>query len=399
MRSTKRRAWSIAAVGSVLLPSQASRPKSISPISSATTAACSAFAAKARAPRIAARRSWRRSASMRPRFPPTPSHSRIFRPRCATPANASRMRSRSSSRRMAMRPSTASPQNSPDPMLTCDSYLSPGSLGDALAAVAASDGHFRFVAGATDLLPWAREGRAGDVHVPLMVDISGVPELRAIEFRGRRVRIGAATPFQRFLDSPDLIRALPGMPDCAVWFADNQIRESATIGGNVVNASPAGDGIPPLLTANATVELAALRDGNVRRRKMALDEFIKGPGLTAAEHDEILLGVECDTLDGYGGAFAKAGHRRSLVISGVCLAAVGTMDPSGHKFQDVRLAIGGVGPTAKRMTAVEDRLNGQPVGADLLRDVMLSCDRFVQSRTRQEYRKLVASGFLARGLA
>ena len=284
-------------------------------------------------------------------------------------------------------------------MLTCDSYLSPGSLSDALAAVAASDGRFRFVAGATDLLPWAREGRAGDVHVPLMVDISGVPELQTIDLRNGRVWIGAATPFQRFLDVPDLIRLVPGMPDCAVWFADNQIRESATIGGNVVNASPAGDGIPPLLTANATVELAALRDGDIRRRSMALADFIKGPGLTAAEHDEILLGVECDALEGYGAAFEKVGHRRSLVISVVCLSAVVCMDPSGRIFQDVRLAIGGVGPMAKRMNSIEDRLNGQLVSRDLLRDVMLSCDQFVQSRTRQEYRKLVAPGFLARGLA
>src|ERR1700738_3391382 len=158
-------------------------------------------------------------------------------------------------------------------MLSCDSYLSPGTLGDALAAVAASDGRFRFVAGATDLLPRAREGRGGDVHLPLMVDISGVPELQTIEIRGRRVWIGAATRFQRFLDRPDLVRLLPGMPECAVWFADDQIRESATIGGNIVNASPAGDGIPPLLAANATVELAALRDGQVRRRNMPLDEF------------------------------------------------------------------------------------------------------------------------------
>ncbi len=109
-------------------------------------------------------------------------------------------------------------------MLSCDSYLSPGSLSDALTAVAASDGRFRFVAGATDLLPWAREGRAGDVHIPLMVDISGVPELQTIKFGKGRVWIGAATPFQRFLDMPDLIRFVPGMPDCAVWFADNQIR-------------------------------------------------------------------------------------------------------------------------------------------------------------------------------
>jgi carbon-monoxide dehydrogenase medium subunit/xanthine dehydrogenase FAD-binding subunit len=284
-------------------------------------------------------------------------------------------------------------------MLTCDSYLSPDSLSDALAAVAASDGRFRFVAGATDLLPWAREGRAGDVHVPLMVDISGVPELQTIDLRNERLWIGAATPFQRFLDMPDLMRLVPGMPDCAIWFADNQIRESATIGGNIVNASPAGDGIPPLLTANATVELAALRDGAIRRRSTSLADFIKGPGLTAAEHDEILLGVECDTLDGYGGAFEKVGHRRSLVISVVCLSAMVRMDPTGRKFEDVRLAIGGVGPMARRMDAIEARLNGQSVGADLLQDVMLSCDQFIQSRTRQEYRKLVAPGFLAQGLA
>jgi carbon-monoxide dehydrogenase medium subunit/xanthine dehydrogenase FAD-binding subunit len=245
-------------------------------------------------------------------------------------------------------------------MLTCDSYLSPVSLSDALAAVAASEGRFRFVAGATDLLPWAREGRAGEVHVPLMVDISGVPELQTIDLRNGRLWIGAATPFQRFLDMPDLIRLVPGMPDCAIWFADNQIRESATIGGNIVNASPAGDGIPPLLTANATVELAALRDGAIRRRSTSLADFIKGPGLTTAEHDEILLGVECDTLDGYGGAFEKVGHRRSLVISVVCLSAMVRMDPTGRKFDDVRLAIGGVGPMARRMDAIEAKLNDKP---------------------------------------
>jgi carbon-monoxide dehydrogenase medium subunit/xanthine dehydrogenase FAD-binding subunit len=284
-------------------------------------------------------------------------------------------------------------------MLSCDSYVSPGSLDDALAAVAASDGRFRFVAGATDLLPWAREGRAGDVHVPLMVDLSGIPELQIVERRGDRIWIGAATPFQRFLDRADLVRLLPGMPDCAVWFADNQIRESATIGGNIVNASPAGDGIPPLLTVNATVELAALRDGHVRRRQMSLAEFIKGPGRTEAEHDEILLGVECDTLEGYGGAFEKVGHRRSLVISVVCLSALVRLDPTGRTLVDVRVAIGGVGPMARRMTDIESRLIGQPIGAELLREILIGSEQFVQSRTRQEYRKLVTPGFVARALA
>lgn len=284
-------------------------------------------------------------------------------------------------------------------MLTCDSYLSPSSLNDALAAVAANDGRFRFVAGATDLLPWAREGRAGDVHVPLMIDISGIPELSTIERRGKRIWIGAATQFQRFLDVPDLIRLVPGMPDCAIWFADKQIRESATIGGNIVNASPAGDGIPPLLTANASVELAALRDGTIRRRSLLLTDFIKGPGLTAAEQDEILLGVECDALEGYGGAFEKVGHRRSLVISVVCLSALVRLDKAGRSFEDVRLAIGGVGPVARRMTEIENRLVGQLIAIDLLRGEMASCEQFVQSRSRQEYRKQVAPGFLVRALA
>jgi len=284
-------------------------------------------------------------------------------------------------------------------VLSCDRYVTPGSLDEALAAAATSAGQFRFVAGATDLLPWAREGRAGDVHVPLMIDIAGVPELKAIKVQGDRLWLGAATPFQRFLDRADLIEMAPGMPDCAIWFADSQIRESATIGGNIVNASPAGDGIPPLLAANALVELAVLRDGTICRRRMKLSEFLKGPGLTAAEHDEILLGVECDALPGYGGAFEKVGHRRSLVISVICLSALVRMDASRRSFQDVRLAIGGVGPTAKRMTMIEERLNGQAVTAALLRDVMQVCDEFIQSRSRQEYRKQVTPGFLARALA
>jgi xanthine dehydrogenase FAD-binding subunit len=284
-------------------------------------------------------------------------------------------------------------------MLSCDTYVTPTSLYDALALVAASEGQFRFVAGATDLLPWAREGRAGDVHVPLMVDIAGLPELRGIERRGRRIWIGAATPFQRFLDTPDLARLLPAMPDCAIWFADNQIRETATIGGNIVNASPAADGIPPLLGANASVELAALRDRIVRRRTIALADFITGPGRTIAQHDEVLLGMECDALEGYGGAFEKVGHRRSLVISVVCLSVAVALDETGRSIRDIRLAIGGVGPVARRMHVSERALGGKPIAADLIRHVMCDCEQFVQSRTRQEYRKQVAPGFLARGLA
>ena len=94
-------------------------------------------------------------------------------------------------------------------MLTCDDYMTPGSLDEAFDAMAANRGRYRIVAGATDTLPWAREGRAGDVHIPVLIDVAKIPELREFSVGDKRVRLGAATPIQRFLDDPTLGRALP----------------------------------------------------------------------------------------------------------------------------------------------------------------------------------------------
>jgi carbon-monoxide dehydrogenase medium subunit/xanthine dehydrogenase FAD-binding subunit len=283
-------------------------------------------------------------------------------------------------------------------MLLCDEYLTPRSLEGAFDAMARNAGRFKLVAGATDLLPWAREGRAGDVTIPVLIDIARIPELIERRIEGGRVRIGAATVFQRFLTEPELVAALPEMPRCAVWFADDQIRESATIGGNLVNASPAADGIPPLLAHNAEVELAARRDGAIVRRRMALEDFVTGPGRTAIADDEILLAIECDDLTGYGGSFEKVGHRRSLVISTVCLAALVKLGADGRSFDDVRLAIGGIGPVARRLSDVERILIGRPVTSELLREAAALPADLIQSRTRQDYRRFVGSGFIMRGL-
>ena len=121
-------------------------------------------------------------------------------------------------------------------MLTCDDYITPKSLDEAFGAMRINRGRYRIVAGATDTLPWAREGRAGDVSIPVLIDISKIPQLNERQVSDERVRLGAATPIQRFLDDKALSRALPEMPRCAVWFADDQIRAQATVGGNIVNA-------------------------------------------------------------------------------------------------------------------------------------------------------------------
>ena len=283
-------------------------------------------------------------------------------------------------------------------MLHCDQYLMPASLGEAFDLIDANEGGFRLIAGATDTLPWAREGRAGDVDIPVLIDVTRIPELTGRTVGDRRVRIGAATPIQRFLDDAALRRALPCMPRCAVWFADDQIRESATIGGNIINASPAADGTPPLIAHEAEVELAARRDGKVVRRRVKLADFVIGPGKTALRPGEILVAFECDALPGYGGAFEKVGHRRSLVISLVCLAALVKIDAAGRRFEDVRLAIAGVGPVPKRLSEVEAFLRAAPISPSSLEQAADMPVDLVQSRTRQAYRREVVRGFLVRAL-
>ena len=278
-------------------------------------------------------------------------------------------------------------------MLTCDEYISPASLADAFAAMKANRGRYRIIAGATDTLPWARDGRAGDVHIPLLIDVAKIPELCEISVGDKRVRLGAATPVQRFLDDPALVRALPAMPRCAVWFADDQIRAQATVGGNIVNASPAADATPCLIAHDALVELASVRG----RRTMPLREFVTGPNKTALAEGELLVALECDALPEHGGAFEKVGHRRSLVISLVCLAALIRLDRDGRKIEDARLAIAGIGPRPLRLTEVENCLRG-PLNAERLDAAADMPVSLVASRTRQEYRRDVVRGFMLRGL-
>jgi len=283
-------------------------------------------------------------------------------------------------------------------MLLCDQYITARSLDEAFDAMEAYRGRHRLIAGATDTYPWAREGRAGDVHIPTLIDIGRIPELNARNASGARVRLGAMTAVQRFLDDDMLARTMPALPRCAVWFADDQIRELATVGGNIVNASPAADVTPCLMAHDGVVELASRQEGKIVRRSVKLDEFITGPGKTGLEDNEILVAVECDVLPGYGGSFEKVGHRRSLVISVVCLATAVKLDPAGRIFEDVRMCIAGTRPVPKRIVEIEDALRGKAVSADLIEHVAGQASDLVQSRTRQEYRRDVTRGFIVRGL-
>ncbi|WP_102224453.1 FAD binding domain-containing protein [Acidimangrovimonas sediminis] len=279
-------------------------------------------------------------------------------------------------------------------MLYCDTYLQPATLLEALRMLQAAPEGSRIVAGATDLLPWAREGRGGDVRVPQLIDVTRVEGFAGWRREGDRVRLNAGTVYQEFLEDDGLVRLLPNMPHCAAWFADDQIRRQATLIGNIVNASPAGDGFPPVLTLNAEIELARLEGDRVATRTVSVEEFVTGPGRTLMQPGEIATAVTCDAMEGYGGSFQKVGLRRSLVISAVCCAALVKTDASGRVFEDVRLALGGVGPRPVRLRDIEEMLRGREMTPELVAEASILPARHVASRSRVEYRRAVVQGFV-----
>jgi xanthine dehydrogenase FAD-binding subunit len=279
-------------------------------------------------------------------------------------------------------------------MLTYDEYLMPTSLAEALRLWQGARPGTKLVAGATDILPWAREGRAGDVHLPALIDLSRVKELCGYTLAAGKVRLGANVVYQQFLEDETLRKHLPCMPSCAVWFADDQIRLQATLAGNLVNASPAADGTPPVVAMDGEIEMARLDGDTVVTRSMPVTEFIKGPGKTELAPSEIATAVICPSFAGYGGSFQKVGQRRSLVISAVCAAALVKTDTTGTVFEDVRLALGGVGPVPIRLHDVEAMVRGQKITRQLVAEASaLPADR-VASRSRVEYRRNVVRGFV-----
>jgi len=283
-------------------------------------------------------------------------------------------------------------------MLFCDQYHVPETLHEAFDLINKNQSSYKVLAGATDLLPWAREGRGGDVNFESVIDISRITDMSEWQLQGDRISLGANVTMKQLLEDPFLRKHIPLMAKSAIWFADDQIREQATLGGNLVNASPAADATPPMLAMNAELNLQRKDNGKIKNRKLSLDEFVKGPGKTSLDDGELVTGVECDSMPGYGSAFEKVGHRRSLVISTVCLAALVNLSDNGRQFKDVRLALGGVGPVPVRLHESESCLISKPVDTKLINKSADLAVKNVQSRTRQEYRREVVFNFVKRGI-
>lgn len=248
-----------------------------------------------------------------------------------------------------------------------ENYVAATSLQQALAALAstASQGGAVVLAGGTDLMPQSRAGR-NFAPACTLLNIRRVAGLDRIEVDGGMLRVGTLVTITRLL-TDELVRAhAPLLALAADHFASEQIRNAATLGGNVCNASPAGDMLPPLLALDAEVELASLdADGTQVTRRLPLADFVTGPGRTARAAHELLTALRVPLAPpGQRSGFFKGGTRPGLDISTVSIAFAAQRDGDG-RLHGVRLALGAVAPTPLRARRAEALLEGRALDSEL----------------------------------
>jgi CO/xanthine dehydrogenase FAD-binding subunit len=269
---------------------------------------------------------------------------------------------------------------------------SPRDLGEAYAILAA--GPARPIAGGTDLMV-ALTGELGEPPEAI-VDLWGLDALRGIAIDGDALSLGALTTYTEIRRSAVCREHLPGLVEAAATIGAAQIQNRGTLGGNVINASPAGDTLPVLLAADASFVVGSARG----ERTIPATEFWPAYRRTALAPDELLLRIRIPLMAGRELRFRKVGTRRAQSISKVVLA-LGWRDGGGASaWADVRLALGSVAATPIRATATEAALTGRPPtpetadrAAETLAGELHPID---DVRSTAEYRRLVAARVLHR---
>lgn len=231
-------------------------------------------------------------------------------------------------------------------------YATPDTLSDAVACL--GSGQPSIVAGGTDFFP-----ALGDRPAPAdILDISRIAELGRITRSGPGCRIGAAVRWRDIIKA-DLPAGFDALKLAAREVGSLQIQNAGTVAGNLCNASPAADGVPPLLTLEARVELASASG----RRELALAEFITGVRKTALKPGEMVSAILIPPLPAQArGHFLKLGARKYLVISIAMVSAVTWLDTSGA-IAGARVAVGSCSAVATRLPGLEAALLGKTAAA------------------------------------
>lgn len=230
-------------------------------------------------------------------------------------------------------------------------YCRPNTLDEAVHLLASCGG--QILAGGTDFFPSLGERPVTGT----VVDISGLRELKGVIHEAEYIRIGGLTTWTEIVKTP-LPRCFDGLKAAAREIGGIQIQNRGTVAGNLCNASPAADSVPPLLALDADVDLTS----HAGTRRMPLADFIIGNRKTLRQPGEILSQILVPrTIEDGVSTFLKLGARRYLVISIAMVAVVIDKDAT-NRVREARVSVGSCSVVARRLTELEHTLMGAPVG-------------------------------------
>jgi len=275
-------------------------------------------------------------------------------------------------------------------------YFAPKSVSEALSLLERHGGQAKVIAGGTDVMVDIKYKE----EPGCLVNIKAISGLSGIKENNGGLHIGPLTTI-REIETSALVRdKLPVLWEAAHQFASLQIRNTATIGGNICRASPSGETLPPLLVLEAMGNLAFAD----KESREAFTSFFSGPGKTSLGAKGLLTGIEIPyPAAGSRGVYLKHAVRGAMDIAMVGVAVLITPDAAKNNVQDVRIGLGAVAPTPIRAAKTEALLRGKPLTPALLKQAAAmaasEASPIDDQRSSAEYRRWIVEALTRRGLA
>jgi len=274
-------------------------------------------------------------------------------------------------------------------------YFEPKTVSEALSVLAKHGAEAKVIAGGTDVMVDIKfkEEPGG------LVNIKKIPGLSGISENGGSLRIGALTTIREIETSALVREKLPVLWEAAHQFASLQVRNTATIGGNIGRASPSGETLAPLLVLDAKAKVA-YADGE---KSEPFSAFFQGPGKTSMGAKGLLTEIEIPyPAAGSKGVYLKHAVRGAMDIAMVGVAVMITPDAGKNNIQDVRIGLGAVAPTPVRALKTEALLRGKPLGPVLLKEAAIlaasESSPISDQRSSAENRRWIVEALTRRGL-
>ncbi len=242
-------------------------------------------------------------------------------------------------------------------------YLEPTDLQEAIAILTRRATQAKVLAGGTDLLALLKERT---LKPRFVVNIKRLTEMEGIiHIPGQGLRIGALTAIRTLETSSLLKEKYPALAQAAHLLGSPQVRNLATIGGNLCNAAPSAETAPSLLSFSASVRLA----GSKEERTLPLESFFSGPGTTVLQEGELLTEISLpEPPPGIGSVYLKHCPRGSMDIAVVGVAAMLLLSSVDGKVEECRIGLGAVGPTPFRARKAEELLRGEKISERLVHE-------------------------------